>query len=187
MSVRRPQVDLSRYDNSWYKPGKGAKRLLWYFCNLLVVKNRYQPFGFLRRFFLRLFGAKIGKGLVIKPGVNIKYPWFLQIGDHCWIGEGVWIDNLSQVTLEDHVCLSQGALLLTGNHNYKSMTFDLITKAIYLERGSWIGARATVTAGVKAMEHSVLTAGSVAATNMKAFGIYKGNPAAMVKERVIAD
>ena len=187
MNDSRPQVDLSRYDNSWYKPGNGFKRLLWYFCNLLVLRNRYQPFGFVRKFFLRLFGAKVGKGLVIKPGVNIKYPWFLEIGNHCWIGEGVWIDNLSRVTMGDHVCLSQGALLLTGNHNYKSKTFDLITTGISLDKGVWIGARATVTAGVQAGDHAVLTAGSIATSDLKPYGIYQGNPASMVKERIIAE
>lgn len=68
---------------------------------------------------LRKFGAKIGKGVFIKPLVNIKYPWNLDIGDYTWIGENVWIDNLTQVKIGSNVCISQGAMLLCRNHNYK--------------------------------------------------------------------
>lgn len=134
---------------------------------------------------LSAFGAKIGKGVMIKPYVNIKYPWRLIIGDHCWIGENVWIDNLVNVELGPNVCLSQGAMLLTGNHNYKKSTFDLIVGDIKLAQGVWIGAQAVVCPGVQCHEHSILTVGSVATGNMEAFGIYQGNPAKMVKKRII--
>lgn len=185
MKSESGRVDLSSYDNRWYNPGSGLKRLLWYYCNLIFVKNRYQIFGGIRKFLLRLFGAKIGQGVVIKPGVNIKYPWFLQIGDHVWIGEGVWIDNLAMVKIGDHVCISQGALLLTGNHDYKKSTFDLMTKPINLETGSWVGAKSTVAPGVNLKSHAVLTAGSVASSDLQAYGIYQGNPAELIKERSI--
>ena len=90
------------------------------------------------------FGARIGKGFVIKPAVNIKYPWKLKVGDDVWIGENVWIDNIGNVTIGSNVCISQGAMLLTGNHNYKSETFDLMIKPIVVEEGVWIGAKATI-------------------------------------------
>ncbi len=135
---------------------------------------------------LRLFGAQIGKGVVIKPGVNIKYPWKLSIGDYSWIGEKVWIDNLDQVTIGRHCCLSQEAMLLIGNHNYKLPTFDLMVAPITLEDGVWIGARSIVTGGVTCQSHSVLAINSVASLNLHQNGIYRGNPAEKVKERLIA-
>ena len=77
-------TDLSKYDNSWYNPGGNSlKRLLWYFVNALVIKNHLNPISAIRVNALRLFGAKIGRGVVIKPGVNVKYPWHLKIGDLC--------------------------------------------------------------------------------------------------------
>src|SRR5690606_23230667 len=96
---------------------------LWYFTNLLFLNAGWLPSSGIRVFMLRCFGAKIGKGVIIKPFVNIKYPWLLSIGNHCWIGENVWIDNLAQVQIGNHVCVSQGAMLLTGNHNYKDPAF----------------------------------------------------------------
>lgn len=123
--------------------------------------------------------------MVIKPGVNIKYPWKLTIGNQCWIGEGVWIDNLDQVTLEDHVCISQGAFLLCGNHNYKLSSFDLMTAPIILKEGSWVGAKGIVGPGVTMKSHSVLSLGSITTNNLEAYGVYRGNPAVKIKEREI--
>jgi putative colanic acid biosynthesis acetyltransferase WcaF len=134
---------------------------------------------------LRLFGAKIGKGVNIKPRVHVKYPWNLNIGEFTWIGEDVWIDNLVKVDIGSNVCLSQGAMLLTGNHNYKKTTFDLMVGEIVLNDGVWIGAKAVVCPGVTCHEHSVLSVGSIANSDLEARGIYQGNPAQKVKERVI--
>lgn len=147
--------------------------------------NPWNPFSGSRKFILRIFGAKIGKGVVIKPSVNVKYPWKLEIGDYVWIGEHVWIDNLSKVTIQSNVCISQGALLLCGNHNYKKSTFDLIIGEIKLEEGVWIGAKAIVTPRIVCFSHAILTAGSVATSNLQAYGIYQGNPAVLIRQREI--
>lgn len=160
------------------------KRALWYrFCSTFFC-SRF-PFNGFKIFLLRLFGAKVGKGVVIKPSVNIKSPWLLRIGDFAWIGEHVWIDNLVNVSIGANCCISQGALLLTGNHDYKKSTFDLVTGEIVLEEGVWIGAKATVCPGVTCHSHAVLIVGSVASSNLDAYGIYRGNPAVKVKEREI--
>ena len=133
-----------------------------------------------------MYGASIGKKVVIKPRVNIKYPWRLSIGNDSWIGEKVWIDNLGDVKIGSNVCLSQGSMLLCGNHDYAKTTFDLIVGEITLEDGSWIGARSIVGPGVTVGKHAVLSAGSVASKNMDPDKIYRGNPAVIVKDRVIS-
>lgn len=177
------KTDLSRYDNSWYEPGGGVKRLIWYFTNMLFLRNPLNPFSGIKVRLLRLFGAKVGKGVNIKPGVNVKYPWFLEIGDYTWIGENVWIDNLARVRIGSNVCISQGAMLLCGNHNYKKPTFDLMIGEITLEDGSWVGAQAVVCPGVTLRTHAVLGVGSVANRNLDGYYIYHGVPAVKVRER----
>ena len=179
------KVSLNIYDNSWFKPGNTFKCFCWYFINELLVKNTLLPFSKFKVITLKFFGAKIGKGVVIKPGINIKYPWNLEIGNYCWIGEKVWIDNLAQVTLSNNVCISQGAMLLCGNHNFKNPSFDLIIQPINLEEGSWVGAKSLVCPGVTLHTHSILSVGSVASKNLDAYGIYKGNPAVKINERQI--
>ncbi|ULQ52405.1 WcaF family extracellular polysaccharide biosynthesis acetyltransferase [Flavihumibacter fluvii] len=183
-------TNLSDYNNSWYKDQIGAGRLkqfIWYYTNLLIFNNGLFPVSSIKVVLLRWFGATIGKSVLIKPSVNIKYPWKLVIGDHTWIGENVWIDNLADVSIGSHVCLSQGAFLLTGNHDFKSKTFDLMVKPIKLEDGVWIGAQAIVCPGVNCHHSSVLSVSSVATKDLEAYTIYQGNPAIPVKTRIISD
>lgn len=179
-------VDLSTYQNNHYDPGKNlAVRMAWGIVNVLFFRNPtftfYQPKSWL----LRMFGCTVGERVVIKPCVNIKYPWHLTIGDNSWIGENVWIDNLTSVKIGNHVCISQGAMLLTGNHNYKTKSFDLIIGSIQIKDGAWVGAKSTVGPGVVCDSHSVLAVGSVATDNLQAYKIYQGNPAVAVREREI--
>lgn len=178
-------VDLSKYDNSWYRPGPLWKRFFWYGVNTFIFNSSLFPVYGVKIFLLKAFGAKLGRNVFIKPNVSIKYPWLLQTGDNVWIGEGVWIDNLAKISIGSNVCLSQGCMLLCGNHDYTTSTFDLIVKEIVLEDGVWIGARATVCGGVVCKNHSVLTVNSVATLPLEALSIYQGNPAVKVKTRCI--
>lgn len=184
--IELKMVDLSKYDNSWYNPGASAlKRFLWYFVNLLFIKNHYNPLSGLRVRVLRIFGAKIGHGVVIKPGVNVKYPWLLRIGNYTWIGEDVWIDNLGMVEIGSNCCISQGAMLLCGNHNYKLPTFDLIVKPIRIEDGAWIGAKSIVCPGVTVGSHAVSAVGSIVTSDLPAYIISAGNPATPKRPRTL--
>ena len=181
------KTNLSHYNNSWYNPRGGTlKRILWYFTNVLLFINPLNPSSEVKVCLLRLFGAQIGKGVIIKPSVNIKYPWNLSIGDYTWIGENVWIDNLAQVTIGSNVCISQGAMLLCGNHNYKKTTFDLMVGKITLEDGCWIGAQSTVCPGVTVHSHAVLGVASVANRDLESYTIYQGNPAQKIRTRTIS-
>lgn len=184
ITEQTPKVNLSYYNNDWYNPGAGAvKRTLWYFVNCLFFLNPLIPFNALKVSLLRIFGARVGKGVVIKPSVNIKYPWYLTIADHVWIGEEVWIDNLTHVQIGSNVTLSQGAMLLTGSHDYRKSTFDLLIGGITLEEGAWVGAKAVVCPNTICGSHSVLAAGSVATSNLEPYTIYQGNPAVAKRKR----
>jgi putative colanic acid biosynthesis acetyltransferase WcaF len=180
------KTDLLLYNNHPYHPGGSfLKRILWYYINIFFFKSHLFPFYGFKVSLLRLFGARVGKQVEIKPGVNIKSPWHLNIGDEVWIGENVWIDNLVLITIGSNVCISQGAMIITGSHNYKKTTFDLITGPVTLEDGVWIGAGAIVNKGITAASHCMLTSGSVATKNMEAYTIYQGNPAIKIRLRTI--
>lgn len=174
------------FDKKGFQTGASSlKMLLWYFTSVIFIRSKIIPFSGIIVSILRLFGAKIGKDVRIKPGIYIHYPWKLVIGDHTWLAE-CRIENLADVTIEANCCVSQEAMLLTGNHDYKKAGFDLITKPIVLEEGSWIGARAIVCPGVVVKSHAVLTVGAIATKDLDAYGIYQGNPAVKVKDRIIA-
>jgi len=180
-------VDLSRYSPGKFDRETGVvKEGLWLVVSLILF--RLCPFSFsaLKCSVLRAFGAGVGRNVTIKPDVKITFPWKLTVGDHVWLGEECWLLNLERIVIGSNVSVSQRAFLCTGSHDYKKTTFDLITKPIKLEDGVWIGSGCWVGPGVTAESHSVLTAGSVAAKNLAANRIYRGNPAVLVKQRVIS-
>jgi len=182
------QTKLATFSNNWYSPkASKLRQIFWYLVCVFFLQGAWNPFSSLKQWWLKLFGARLGKGLVLKPAINIKYPWLLSIGDHCWIGENVWIDNLVQVNIGNNVCISQGAMLLTGNHNYKKSTFDLMVGEITIEDGAWIGAQSIVCPGVTVGSHAVLSVGSVATSDLEPYTIYQGNPAQPIRKRVIEE
>lgn len=181
------QTDLSTFETGTYKAGPRLKVFIWYLINYYIFDSALPwPYKW-KQALLRLFGAQVGKGLVIKPKVRIKNPWRLVIGDNCWIGESVWIDNLENVSLGNNISISQGAMLLTGNHDYTSSNFPYRLGKIKIEDGVWIGAQAVVCPGVICKSHAILTVNSVATKELAAWSIYAGNPATYVRERKMKD
>jgi putative colanic acid biosynthesis acetyltransferase WcaF len=180
------QIDLSKFENSWYSSGRSKfTEALWFFVGLPLLRCTVVPFSSFRVLVLRLFGAAIAEGVVIKPGVRVKYPWLLKVGKHSWLGEDVWIDNLAQVQIEDNVCISQGAYLCTGNHNWSDPAFALRVLPILLRAGSWVGARGVVCPGVEFGEGAVAAAGSVVMKSLPPWTIHAGNPATQIRTRVV--
>jgi putative colanic acid biosynthesis acetyltransferase WcaF len=184
--VPRRQVDNASYRTTIDIGASRLKQTIWYFVNIIFFKNSFNVFSGLKVRLLGWFGAELGKGVVIKPSVNIKFPWKLKIGDHTWVGEEAWIDNLSDVIIGSNVTLSQGCLLLTGTHDHSKTSFDFLSYSIVLEDGVWIGAKAVVYGGVICRTHSILGISSVAEKELDPYTIYKGNPAVPVLKRVIA-
>ena len=182
----RPAVDLSVPDNSEYDKGRPWPVIaLWYFVGAPLLRANWLPVSFFKVAILRVFGARIGTGAYLKPGIKVKFPWYLTVGDHCWLGEDVWIDNLAAVTIGSHVCVSQGAYLCTGNHDWSSANMKLFRKPITLHDGCWVGARAVIGPGTVVEAGAVATAGSVVTRNIPAGEIWAGNPARYLRDRVI--
>jgi len=154
----------------------------WQLVQILAVKSPVSC-SRLRAAVLRLFGAKIGRGVTIKAGVRVKFPWRLQVGDHCWIGEDAWLDNLAEIRIGNHCCISQGAYLCTGSHDWRKVDFGLIVKPITLEDEVWLAARSVVGPGVVCGRGAVLSLGSVATRNLQAGQVHQGIPAMPLKPR----
>ncbi len=145
--------------------------------------NPFIHLSSLKAAILRAFGAKVGSNVEIKPRINIKYPWHLRIGDNSWIGEEVWIDSLTTIDIGSNVCVSQGAYLCCGNHDWKAEAFDLIVSDICIQDGAWIGAKSIILPGAKIGTHSVIAAGAVFSGESEPSAIYTGNPASLTGKR----
>lgn len=159
---------------TWLRQG------LWLLCDGVFVRS-WLPGSRWRVAALRAFGAQVGKGVVIKPGVAIKFPWKLRVGDHCWIGERVWIDNLAPVTIGSNVCLSQGAYLCTGSHDWAKASFDLRVAPIEIKDRVWVCARSTIAPGTVVGEGAVISLGSVFSGVASEWTVYRGTNAVSVR------
>jgi putative colanic acid biosynthesis acetyltransferase WcaF len=184
----KSQVDLGSYDNGWFSPGRSLLwRAAWLFVGLPLFRTSMLPSSAMRVALLRLFGARIGNGVVIHSEVVVKYPWHLQVGEHCWIGERAWIDNLTTVRLGNNVCVSQGCYICTGNHDWTDPSFGLIARPVELRDGAWAGAMSTLLPGVTLGEGAVAGAGSVVAQAIPPYEVHTGNPAIFTKVRSIRE
>ncbi len=177
-------IDLRSPDNAELVRGVPLWiEALWYFFGLPLLASHLITSSAFRRWLLRLFRAKIGSRVYIKPGLRVKFPWYLEVGDFTWLGEDLWIDNLASVRIESHCCVSQGAYLCTGNHDWSSPNMRLFRRPIVCERGSWVGARATLCPGVTVGAGAIVTAGSVVTKDVPAMEIHTGNPARFSRKR----
>jgi putative colanic acid biosynthesis acetyltransferase WcaF len=148
----------------------------------LFFQNAFPWPSTLRCALLRMFGAKIGRDVVIRANVNISFPWRLRIGDHVWIGEDVGILTLAPVTIEPNVCISQRAYLCTGSHDFRREDFKLRVAPITVRERSWIAASSFIAPGVAIGPDAVVSAGSVVSENVAPGTLVRGNPATVVYE-----
>ena len=162
--VRRRKIagmSLGTYQRPVIAGNRGLGwRVAWYLVELACFRNGLlglMPSAW-QAAILRVFGAQVGQGLVCKPRVAIKYPWFLELGDHVWLGERVWIDNHCPVRIGSDVCISQGAYIFTGNHDWNDPRFRFYCEPVEIGDQCWIGAFAMVTPGTALARGEVLGA-----------------------------
>ncbi|NJN48670.1 MAG: colanic acid biosynthesis acetyltransferase WcaF [Alkalinema sp. RL_2_19] len=179
-------MNLHQYHQGDYAPGASLwVQLLWYFLGAPLVRSYWLPISAVKVLILRCFGATIGEGVRIKNGVRIKFPWRLTLGNHVWIGEDAWFDNLAPITVGDHACISQAVYLCTGNHDWTSPQFDLRVAPITIKAGAWVAARAVIGPGVTVGTGAILGLGSTTSRSLLPMTIYAGNPAVSLKPRLM--
>jgi putative colanic acid biosynthesis acetyltransferase WcaF len=181
-----PSVDLSTFDNSDFDRGASrALELAWIITRSALFEHGPVGLDALRQFALARYGAKLGARGVCRRGVRITFPWRLELGDQCWLGEDAWLLNLAPIRLGNNVVISQRAFLCTGSHDWCDTAFGLQTAPITVEDGAWVGASAFVGPGVTIGSHAVVTAGSVVTRDLPPYTICSGNPCVPVKPRVL--
>jgi putative colanic acid biosynthesis acetyltransferase WcaF len=177
------RLDLYVTPSTWNRGAPFWVQLLWFCLGSPLVSANWLPGSFWRVIMLRLFGASLGRGCRVKPGFRVKFPWRLTIGDYCWLGEDVWIDNLAKVTLGDRVCVSQGAYLCTGNHDYRSADFSLRLGEISVGSDVWVAARSVLAPGTLLGNGCIVSLGSVVTGHIHPLSIVRGNPAQVIGTR----
>lgn len=137
-----------------------------------------------RRFLLRLFGAKIGKKVIVRPSVKVTYPWKLSIGDYSWIGDDVDLYTLGEIEIGKNTVISQKSYLCAASHDYTKETFDIFDQKIVIEDGVWIATDVFIAPGITIGSGSVIGARSTVLSDMPAMMICVGYPAKPIKRRI---
>jgi putative colanic acid biosynthesis acetyltransferase WcaF len=156
---------------------------IWWIFDALFVRPTPQVFFAWRRFALRLFGARIGKGVLIRPGVRVTYPWKLVVGDNCWIGDDATLYSIDEITLGDHTVVSQGAYLCASTHDAGDIAFPIFSSPIIIGSECWIAARAFIGPGVRIGRGAVVGACSVVQSDVPPATVVAGFPARAIHRR----
>lgn len=178
-------MDLSKYSNK--NPNK-FKRLFWELTWIMFF--RPTPRWLLnswRCFLLRLFGAKIGRGVRIRSSAKFWQPWKFSIGDFSWIDESVSVYSVDRIIIGANAVVSEGAFICTASHDVASETFNLATKPITIGDGAWVASRAIVLPGVTIGEGAVVAAGAVVTKDVEPWTVVGGNPAKFIKKRMLTE
>lgn len=185
-----PREQILRVRNDLFDARAGLDRgrpfwleACWYLCKCLVFLTPLPVPSGVKRSILRAFGARIGKGVVIKPRVNIHFPWKLTVGDHSWIGEEVFLLNFEAITIGDQCCISQRAFLCTGNHDYRQPSMPYRNQPVTIEDGAWVGAQVFVSPGVTIGSETVIAAGSIVTKSQPPGAVCAGNPCTVTRSR----
>ncbi len=170
-------VDLRRYDQSSCDRGKSRWFIvLWWLVQAIVFPLSLHNFNGFRAWLLGLFGAKIGKGVVIRPSARFTYPWKVAIGDYSWIGDDVVFYSVDRIQVGCHCVISQKSYLCTGSHDFQDPNFRLITAPIKIGNGTWIATDCFIAAGVTIGANSVIGARSSVFGNIPPQQVAWGTP-----------
>ena len=132
---------------------------------------------------LRLFGAKIGRGVKIRPSVNVTYPWKLTIGDWSWVGDSATLYTLGEIVIGDNACVSQHSYICAASHDYNSPNFDIFSKRVDIESEAWVSSGVFVSPGVRIGRGAVVGARSLVLNDLPAMMLCAGHPAKPIRPR----
>lgn len=173
----QPWIDLSNYDQSDFDRGRPKWFIfLWWLVEGFIFPLTPHNFNGIRCSLLRLFGAKIGKKVVIRSSVRVLYPWKLEISDYAWIGDNVFLYSLDYIKIGSHTIISQKSYLCTGSHDINHPHFSLITAPIEIGNGVWVATDCFIAPGVKIGANTIIGARSTVFKNLPAEQVAWGTP-----------
>ena len=162
---------------------KVVVQLWWIVENTFFAMSPQFLYGW-RRFLLRLFGAQVGRGVLIRSTAKFTYPWKVSIGDYSWIGEQTVFYSLDEIRIGTHVAIAHGVYFNTGLHDYTKKKFTILSKKIIIGDECWITNDVYIAPGVIIGRGTVIGARSSVYKDLPANKVCIGNPAKIVRNRV---
>ncbi|WP_353777088.1 WcaF family extracellular polysaccharide biosynthesis acetyltransferase [Winogradskyella sp. 3972H.M.0a.05] len=156
---------------------------LWRIVYVVFFRTSPQFMYSWRRFLLNSFGAKIGKGVIIRPSAQVTYPWKITIGDYSWIGDDVVLYSLGEIEIGANTVISQKCYICTGSHEYNSEDFSIFSKKITIGNKCWLATDVYVAPNISIEDNTVVGARSSVFKNLPKGKVCVGNPAKPIKDR----
>lgn len=183
----RPPINLAEAPGSREAWDRGIGWVLaWAIVEPLLVRSSLQLSSRLRVATLRFFGARIGSGVITRPGLRVRFPWKLEVGDRSWLGEDVWLHNQDRLVIGSDVVISQGSFVTTGTHAFRT-DMALKTRPIQIQNGAWVTSRAVVLGGVTIGESALVLPNTVVRSDVPANAIFGAADATVVGQRFADD
>lgn len=179
--------DLSKFSLPFGFRGRSAGVVqLWWIAQAVLIGCSPQFMYGWRRFLLRLFGADIGVGVLIRPSARVTYPWKVKIGEHSWIGDEVCLYSLGEISIGAHSVISQRSYICAAAHRSDSPSFTIYSDPVTIGDGCWVATDVFVGPGVSIGDSAVVGARSSVWSDLPAGQICRGNPARVVRAREFA-
>lgn len=179
-SKRAGRVEVMRVINLKDAPGSGEawgapvwKVVAWGVVELVLVSNPWQVSSRVRATALRVFGASIGRDVILRPRLRVRFPWKLVVGDRSWIGEEVWLHNQDLLSIGSDAVVSQGTFITTGSHALRR-DMALLTRPVVVEDGAWVTARCIVLGGSRIGQSAVVKPGTIVSGDVPAGVVFGG-------------
>lgn len=180
-----PPGDTTGRSVSPYTTREKVVRVLWVYLGQTIFRLTFHNWYGLRRGLLRLFGARIGRDVRLRPSVRIEQPWNLTIGDNSSIGDRSIIYCLGTVRIGRNVSLSQDVHLCAGTHDYTRTDLPLLRPPITIDDEVWLAADVFVGPEVTIGAGCVVGARSSVLKSLPAWKVCVGTPARPVKDRTL--
>lgn len=186
--MRAPEMrfqDLSKFRVPvGFRGRSGFVVILWQFVQATIFAGSPQPAYGWRRWLLRMFGASVGRGVLIRPSARVTFPWKVEFDDHCWVGDHAEIYSLGAVRIGKSAVVSQRSYICAGTHDYQEVSFPLVVRPVVIEAEAWIAADCFVAPGITIGRGAVVGARSTVLADVPPGAIVGGHPAVFKKMRV---
>lgn len=189
LSVAGDQAEWSVQNLAGFKLPKGFRGRsavyvqLWWIAQALLIHPSPQVLYGWRRWLLRLFGARIGRNVIIRPSVRITYPWKVEIGDDSWIGDNVELYSLGPIRIGSNAVVSQGSYLCAGTHDHRDPLFPIVAAPITVEDEAWVAAQVFIAPGINIGRGAVVGARSLVLADVPPGMLAAGHPAKVISPR----
>ena len=151
--------------------------LVWQLVQATLFGLSPRPMYAWRRFLLRLFGAKIGPGVEIRPTSRIAFPWKLEIANNVWVSDNTELYSLATIRIGAHSVISQRSYLCAAKHDHRRSDFAMIALPITIGEQVWVASDVFVAPGITIGDGAVVGARSSVFSDVPARAIVYGTPA----------